>query len=149
MKPLPKETYLTPWEDLKLGITINASITSKDEITISLGHSSKGIYQDITKFITFEISEIEDENKVDFNDQLWSVNVTLPYPYSQSSGDLILSVGDSHSGDITSTQLIIKQEEKESAPFFDPLPRSVEAYTGDDVFINAGASGLSPISVSE
>ena len=116
---------------------------------MSLGHSARGVYEDISKYIVYELSmEKDDTIRDDESGKHWIIDVTLPYPYSQSSGDLILSVGDSHSGDITTTQLIIEQEEKEIAPFFDPLPRSVEAYTGDDVFINAGASGLFPISVS-
>ena len=123
-----------------MSITINASIASKDEITLSLGHSSRGIYEGITKYIVYEISLL--------NGQLWHVNVTVPYPFSQSSGNIILSVGDSHSGDITTTELIIRQDGKENAPFFDPLPRSVETYSGQDVFIDTEAKGSAPITVS-
>lgn len=149
MKPLPKETYLVPGDDLHMHIAINASITSTDEITLSLGHSSKGIYEDLTNYLVYKISEKEDEfDEGEDDSRLWNIDMQLPYPYSQSSGDLTLSVGDSLSGEITTTQLIIRQEEDNVAPFFDPAPRSVDSYPGEDVLINAEAMSSSPFHVS-
>ena len=81
------------------------------------------------------------------SDRSWQIDLTLPYPHSQASGDLTLSVGDSHSGDITTTRLVIGQEGKDVAPFFDPLPKSVKTYPGKDVLISTAARGSSPIEV--
>ena len=146
MKPLPKETYLAPGEELNMTITITGNISNEHDVKISLGHSSKGVQQDLTKYLTSEMSE---EDEMDGEEgSLWKINMTLPYPYSQESGDLTLSVGDSHSGDVTSTRLIIKQEGINMSPFFDPVPKSVKAYPGQDVLINTQARGSTPINVS-
>ena len=132
-----------------MSIEITASITSKDDIIISLGHSSRGVYEDLTEHIVFEISEAAEEiMKDEEKGEKWVIEMVLPYPHSQASGDLTLSVGDSHSGDITTTQLIIKQDGEMKSPYFDPLPRSVDAYPGQDVLINTESKGSAPISVS-
>ena len=133
-----------PGEDLNMSITINASITSEDEIILSLGHSSKGVYQNLTKYLAYEISEDDDEE----TSRYWKIDMTLPYPHSQASGDLTLSVGDSHSGDITFTRLILTNGEKADAPFFDPAPKSVIINLGQDVLINTAVKGSAPIDVS-
>ena len=149
VKPLPKQTHLTPGEDLNMSITINASITStQDDITVSLGHSARGDYEDLTKHMNYEISE--DENEEEYV-KTWKLNVSLPYPYSQSSGDVTLSVGDHHSGDITTTRLIIGQEGKDGkdiSPFFDPVPKPQKAFTGQNVLIDTKAMGSTPITVN-
>ena len=131
-----------------MSVVINASITNEDDITISLGHSSRGIYHDLTKNVAYKLFEIETNEVEEDSDRSWQIDLTLPYPHSQASGDLTLSVGDSHSGDITTTRLVIGKEGKDVAPFFDPLPKSVKAYTGQKVFINTEAKGSTPIKVS-
>ena len=157
VKPLPEETHLMPGEDLNLSITINASIVSEDEITLSLGHSSSGLYEDLTDYLVydlikqdddFDVDDVDDDDEYDVDGEIWDIDITLPHPHSQASGDLTLSVGDSHSGDITTTRLVIGKEGKDVAPFFDPLPKSVKAYTGQKVFINTEAKGSTPIKVS-
>ena len=153
MKPLPELTYLTPGKDLNMSIAIFGNASSEDDVKISLRHTFRGINQDFTPYLVYKLSEedgMEDEEG-DIRDEegsLWKLNMTLPYPYSQASGDLTLSVGDSHNGDVTSTRLIIVQEGKEVAPFFDPVPKSVQTYPGQDVLINTLAKGSSPISVN-
>ena len=148
-KPLPEETYLSPNEDLNMGIKVSASRTFEADIIISLGRSSRGVYEDLTQHITYNVSEDEyDDVEKDDDGEDWIVDITVPYPYSQASGDLTLSVGDSHSGDITSTRLIIRQDENEFSPYFDPVPRSVESHPGKDVFIPMSAMGSLPINVS-
>lgn len=134
-----------PGDDLNMSIIINTSVsTNEDDIILSLGHSFKGVQQNLTKYLAHELSkEGGDEEDV----RVWKIEMTLPYPYSQSSGDLTLSVGDNLSGDITSTRLIIGQED-DKAPYFDPVPKSVKAYPGKDVLINTRAKGSSPINVS-
>ena len=129
-----------------MSVTISGNISSGDGIIISLDHSSKGVNEDLTKHMVYDLSE-EDEMDEE-EDSLWELNMTLPYPYSQASGDLTLSVGDSDSGDFTSTRLIIVQEGKDEAPFFDPVPKSVQTYPGQDVLINTLARGSTPINVS-
>ena len=131
-----------------MSVVINASITNEDDITISLGHSSRGIYHDLTKNVAYKLFEIETNEVEEDSDRSWQIDLTLPYPHSQASGDLTLSVGDSHSGDITSTRLIIRQDENEFSPYFDPVPRSVESHPGKDVFIPMSAMGSLPINVS-
>ena len=123
-------------------------ISDEDDITVSLGHSSisKAVYQNLTKYIGFELSDEDETDEAESN--LWKLNVTLPYPDSQASGDLTLSVGDNHSGDVTTTRLIIEQEGINMSPFFDPVPKSVKAYPGQDVLINTQARGSTPINVS-
>ena len=148
-KPLPEETYLSPNEDLIMGINVSASRTFEDDIIISLGRSSRGVYEDLTQHITYKVSENEyDDVEKDDDGEDWIVDITVPYPYSQVSGDLTLSVGDSHSGDITSTRLIIRQEGKEMTPYFDPAPKSIVASPGQDVLINTAAMGSTPFNVS-
>ena len=113
---------------------------------ISLEHSLGEVGQDFTKYLVNDISE---EDSMDEEEgSRWKIDMTLPYPYSQASGDLTLSVGDSRSGDVTTTRLIIKQEGQEMAPFFDPVPKSVKTYPGQDVLINTLARGTTPIDVS-
>ena len=130
-------------------ITITGSISNEDDVIIALGHSSRGVYQDITEFL---VSELSEEHAMDEEGiSTWAVDMTLPYPNSQASGDLTLSVGDSRSGDVTTTRLIIREEgneEKEVAPFFDPVPKSVKPYSGQDVLINTRTRGSTPINVS-
>ena len=153
MKPLPELTYLTPGKELNISIAIFGKTSSEDDFNISLGHTSRGINQDLTKYIVYELSEkdgMEDEEG-DMSDEggsLWELDMTLPYPYSQASGDLTLSVGDSHNGDTTTTRLIIVQEGTEVVPFFDPVPKSVKTYPGQDVLINTLARGSTPINVN-
>ena len=134
-----------PYEHLYMNITINASLTSKNDITLSLGRSIKGIYEDLTDNLVFDISEEEDKDlKEEYGDgRLWHIDMILPDPFSQSSGYLTLNVGDSHSGDITNTQLVMKS----TTPIFDPIPKSVKTYPGQDVFINTEAVGSSPFDV--
>ena len=146
VKPLPKETYLTPGNDLNMSITVSGSISSEDDVIISLGHSLRGVYKDITNYLVYELSEEDDMDGEERH--LWNIDMTLPYPFSQASGDLILSVGDSNGGDVTTTRLIIMQEGKDLAPFFDPVPKSVKTFHGEDVFINAQARGSTPLNVS-
>ena len=132
-----------------MSIKITGIISNENDITISLGHSARGVYQDLTEHLVYELSE-EDETDEE-EDRIWKINMSLPYPYSQASGDLTLSVGDSHGGDITTTRLIIMKEEnegKEVAPFFDPVPTSVKTYSGQDVLINTRVNGSTPIKVS-
>ena len=148
MKPLPRETRLLPGDHLNMSITINASITSPDDITLSLGHSSRGIYEDLTNHLVSTISENEEPLEGAEDSRMWTINMTVPYPHSQASGDLTLSVGDKHSGDITSTRLVVGQEGNDVAPFFDPAPRSVKTYPGQYVLIDTEAKGSSPIKVT-
>ena len=129
-----------------MSVTISGNISSGDGIIISLDHSSKGVNEDLTKHMVYDLSE-EDEMDEE-KGSLWELNMTLPYPYSQASGDLTLSVGDSDSGDFTSTRLIIVQEGENVPPFFDPVPKSVQTYPGQDVLINTLARGSTPINVS-
>ena len=127
-------------------ITITGNISNEHDVKISLGHSSRGVQQDLTMYLTSEMSE---EDEMDGEEgSLWKINMTLPYPYSQESGDLTLSVGDSNSGDVTTTRLIIKREGINMSPFFDPVPKSVKTYPGQDVLINTQARGSTPINVS-
>ena len=146
MEPLPEETYLTPGEDLNMSITISGSISSEDDLTVSLGHSLRGSYQDITEYLEFELFEMDDMDEGEGS--MWKIDMTLPYPHSQASGDLTLSVGDSHSGDVTTTRLVIMVEGKEVSPFFDPVPKSVQTYPSQDVLINTRVVGSTPINVS-
>ena len=146
MKPLPEETLLTPGKELNMSITISGTISSEDDIIISMGHSLRAIYKDITDYLVYEMSEedvLDDEEG-----SQWKIDMTLPYPFSQASGDLILSVGDSHSGDVTTTRLTSIQEGRDLEPFFNPAPISVETNPGQDVFINTRARGSAPINVS-
>ena len=146
MKPLPKEIFLTPGEDLNMTITITGSISNEDDVIISLGHSSRGVYQDVTNYLVYELSEEDDMEEEEGS--RWKIDMTLPYPHSQASGDLTLSVGDSCSGDVTTTRLIVAQEGKNMAPFFDPIPKSVQTYPDKDVLINTRAKGSTPLNVS-
>ena len=150
VKPLPKETYLMPGKDLNMSITVNASIAEGDDITLSFGHSSRGIYQDLTKHLIYNIYEEKngDEGEERENYRLWSIDMVLPYPYSQASGDFILSVGDNYSGDFTATRVIIRHGGEGEPPLFDPLPKSVKAYIGEDLFVNTQAFGSEPLKVS-
>ena len=129
-----------------MSVIVRGAILSEDDAIISLGHSLKGVYQDLSKYLVYELSEEDDMDKVEGS--RWKIDMTLPYPYSQAAGDLTLSVGDSHSGDITTTRLIIMQEGKDVAPFFDPEPKSVQTYLGQDVLINTEAKGSTPLNVS-
>ena len=127
-------------------IQITCNISSEDDVVISLDHAFRGVKEDLTKYLVYELLE---ENSMDEEEgSLWELNMTLPYPYSQASGDLTLNVEDSHSGDVTTTRLIIKQEGHEMAPFFDPVPKSVQTYPGQDVLINTRVRGSTPINVS-
>ena len=129
-----------------MNITISGNISSEDDISISLRHSGRGFYQDLSKYLVYELSEIDEMDGKEGN--LWEMEMTLPYPYSETSGDLTLRVKDKHSGDTTNTRLIVRQEEQEVAPFFDPVPKSFKTYPGQDVFINTKAKGSTPINVS-
>ena len=125
-----------------MSVTISGSMNTEDDVTLSLGHSFKGVHEDLTKYLVYDLyKEEEGRNQ-------WKIDMTLPHPYSQASGDLTLSVGDSHSGDVTTTRLTIIQEGKEAAPFFDPVPKSAQASLGEDVLINTRAKGSVPINVS-
>ena len=146
VKPLPKVTYLTPGKDLNMSITINASITSVDDIILSLEHSSEEVYENLTKYLIFKLTA-EEENEEPSTGN-WKINMTLPYPYCQTSGELNLIVRDSHSGDFTTTELIIRQDEDDKTPYFDPVPRSVKINPGQDVFINTRIKGTPSINVS-
>lgn len=143
IKPLPKQTLLTPGEDLSMNIEVNASVSSGNDIILSMGHSSRGLYQDLTDHLVYDISKDQKESA---DSKKWNIDMTLPYPYSQASGDITLSVGDGYSGDITSSQLIIVQKQ-DKAPYFDPAPKSVKSYPGRDVFIKTEAMGSSPLNV--
>ena len=146
IEPLPEEIYLTPGEDLNMSIKINGS--SKDDIIISLGHSSRGVYEDLTEHLVYEISKEEDGDEEDVDISMWKIDMILPYPFSQFSGDLTLNVGDKDSGDVTTTRLVVGQEGKDVSPFFDPVPKSQKAFTGQNVLINTKARGSAPITVS-
>ena len=146
MKPLPKVTFLAPGQDLNMSITIAGNISSDYDIVPSLAHSSKGLEEDLTKYLVYELSKEDD--MVEEEGSRWKIDLTLPYPYSQASGNLTLSVGDGDSGNVSTTRLIIVQEGKEVVPFFDPVPKSVKTYLGKDVLINALAKGSIPIKVS-
>ena len=146
MKPLPEVTYLTPGEDLNTNVTISASITDEDEVIVSLGHSFRGVYQDLTEYLVYKVSQEDETDKEEGS--MWEINMTLPYPHSQVSGDLTLSVGDNRSGDVTTTRLEFIHEGNELAPFFDPLPKSVSTYHGQDVLINTRARGSPPLNVN-
>ena len=146
MEQLPELTYLTPAKDLNMSIVISGKKSSDDDVIISLSHSSRGVNQDLTEYLVYEISEEADVDEEEVDQ--WRINMTLSYPYAQASGDLTLSVGDSHSGDVTTTRLIIVQEGTEVVPFFDPVPKSVKTYPGQDVLIDTLARGSIPISVS-
>ena len=146
VKPLPEETYLTPGEVLNMSITISGSISSEDDVIFALGHSLNGVYKDISECPVYELTEEVDSDSKEGS--VWEINMTLPYPFSQVTGDFILSVGNSHSGDVTTTRLIIMEEGTEVAPFFDPVPKSVRTYYGQDVFINTQARGSTPLNVS-
>ena len=143
MQPLPELTYLTPGENLNMSIVITSS---EDDVIISLDHSFRGVHHDLTKHLVYELSKEPDIDEEE--DSQWKIDMTLPYPYSQASGDLTLSVGNSHSGDVTATRLIIKQGGENVPPFFDPVPKSVKTYPGQDVLINTLARGSTPIIVS-
>ena len=151
VKPLPKETYLKPGKDLNMSITIFADISGEEDVSISLGHSSRGVYQNLTEHLVYDLYEVaadedegEEENEAG---KMWNVDMTLPYPHSQASGDISLSVKDRHSGDFTTTQLIIRQEGKDRAPFFDPVPKSVETKTSEDALVDTRVRGSKPIKV--
>ena len=149
VEPLPEETYLVPGEGLNMSITISAAISSKEEITLSLKHSSRDSHKDLTKYLEYQV--LEETGDIEYNQdktRKWKINMTLPYPHSQASGDLILTVKDDHSGDVTSTLLVMSQEANGGGPFFDPVPSSVQGYTGEDVLIAIGAKGLTPLIVS-
>ena len=149
VKPLPKETYLTPGEALDMSITISASIKSEDHIKISMGHSLKGKYEDVTKYLTHTFSE-ESKDKIEGEEdsKTWIVDMALSYPFGEDLGNLILSIGDNHSGGITTTRLFIGEDTTLVKPFFDPEPESIEADLGDDILIVTEAKGSSPIEVS-
>ena len=128
-----------------MNVTISGSISSEDDVIMSLGHSFRGVYRDLTEYMEYELSEEEDMDEEEVNQ--WRINMTLPYPHSQVSGDLTLSVGDNRSGDVTTTRLEFIQEGNEVAPFFDPVPKSVSTYHGQDVLINTQARGSLPLNV--
>ena len=130
-------------------ITVNASVTSEDDFTLSLGHSFKGTYEDITKHIMYDIIEEEREEEDNAGDgRIWKIDMTLSYTFTEDLGNLILSIGDNHSGGITTTRLFIGEETTLVKPFFDPEPESIEADLGDDILIVTEAKGSSPIEVS-
>ena len=132
-----------------MSITISGDISSEDDVSFSLGHTSKGFHQDLTKYLVYHLTEEEVEGKINEGDtRNWKVDLTLPYPYSQSSGDITLNVKDDHSGDVTSTRLVIRQEGNDGTPFFDPAPKSTKALIGQDVFVNTQTKGSSPLRVS-
>ena len=128
-----------------MSITIAGNISSDYDIVLSLAHSSKGLEEDLTKYLVYELSKEDD--MAEEEGSRWKINLTLPYPYSQASGNLTLSVGDGDSGNVSTTRLIIVQEGKEVVPFFDPVPKSVKTYLGQDVLINTLAKGSIPIKV--
>ena len=105
MKPLPKETYLTPGKVLNMHIIISASIKSNDDISISLGHSSKGDFEDVTKHLLYKLSGVEeDKSAATKSSKTWIVDMKLSYPFREDLGHLIISIGDrySHIGDKSS-----------------------------------------------
>ena len=146
MKPLPEETYLTPGEDLKMNIEVSGSISSEDDVIMSLEHSSRGVFTDLTEHLVYELYEEDDMEQEEGS--RWKIEMTLPYPYSQASGNFTLSVGDGDSDDVTTTRLTIMEEGNNVAPFFDPMPKSVKLYPGQDVIIDTLARGSTPIIVS-
>ena len=148
VKPLPEEINIRPEEDLLMNVTISASIASEDEITVSLEHSARGVIEDLTKYLVYELSTEEPDDDGREVTRNWKIDLTLPYPYSQSSGDITLNVKDDHSGDVTSTRLVIRQEGNNRTPFFDPVPKSVVGFSGDDVHFIAQARGSKPLIVS-
>ena len=149
MKPLPKETFVTPKEDMDLAITIKATLTSEDDLTVSMGHSVKGVYHDFTDNLVYILTEIDYDAPTGEEEdvRMWEIDMVLTYPYSEVKGHLILSVGDSHSGGITTTRLVTELGEKLVAPFFDPVPESVFVFPDQDVLINTMAKGSTPIEV--
>ena len=121
---------------------------SKDDISLSLKHSLNEVVQDLTDHLILEINDDGWVNEAVRSRKKWIINMKLPHLYSRGTGNLILSVSDLHSTDITSTTLEFMQEAKGGAPIFDPAPKSVSAHTGQDVFINTRARGSTPIKVS-
>ena len=146
MKHLPEETYVTPGQDLNMSVTFYSGISGEDDVTLFLGHSFRGVYQDLTEHLVYEISEEDEADEGEGS--LWELDLILPYPYSQASGDLTLHVRDNQNGDVTTTRLIIVQDGKGTPPFFDPVPKSVQTYPGQDVLINTQTKGSTPIDVS-
>lgn len=130
-----------------MSIKVNSSITSKDDFTVSLGHSSRGVYVDLTQNLVYEITKEEDSDEEEDDISMWKIDMTLPYPHSQASGDLTLSIGDNHSGDITTSHLIIGQDGNNDAPYFDPVPKSQKLFTGQNVLINTKVIGPTPLMV--
>ena len=149
VKPLPRETHLLHRKDLGLVITVYASITNADELNLSLGHSLRGLYEDITNYLLYKISEEKDVVNENNDGKTWKIDMTLSYPFSGDLGNLILSIGDSHSGGITTTRLVIGEEKELLVkPFFDPIPEDVIEVPGHDVMINSRAKGSTPIKVT-
>ena len=139
---------MVPGKDVEMNIEVYTSIIiNKDDFTLSLGHSLKGIYEDITGYLLYEISEDKDGENRKYYRKMWKIDITLSYPFSGDLGHLILSIGDSHSGAITTTRPVIGEEKTLVKPFFDPVPRSVQTYPGQDVFINTLVNGYTPIKV--
>ena len=130
-----------------MSILVKASITSKDDIVVSLERYSEGIDENLTKYLVYELSAVEgDKKEIEKGSQLWKIDMTLPYPQSQISGDLTLRVKDRHSGDLTTSRLSVQQEG--NVPFFHPEPQSVVAFIGEMVFVNSRARGSEPLIVS-
>ena len=145
VKPLPTKTHLLRGEDLDLFVTVYASIASEDDLTLSLGHSLRGLYEDITKHLVYKISEERDMVNTKDDGKMWNIDITLSYNFSDDLGHLILSIGDNHSGAITSTRLVIGEGIK---PFFDPIPEDVMSGPGLDVLIKTQVRGSTPIMVN-
>ena len=148
MKPLPQETILLLGKDFDITVTVSASITSEDDLKLSLGHSLRGIYEDITKYLVYNIYEEKAGKNEKGYDQLWKIDMTLPFIFSEDLGHLILSIGDNHSGGITTSRLVVGEERKLVKPFFDPVPKDVTGSLGEDMLIETQIRGSTPIEVN-
>ena len=131
-------------DDLNMSITISTSSTNPDDITLSIGKYVKGYFDDLTEHIFYEFSKkVKEGEKREVS--IWQIDMDLSYPHAEGDGFIVLSVGDSRSGAITTTHLLHIQEDK--PPYFDPIPKSVVDYIGEDILIDTRAKGSSPIKV--
>ena len=79
-------------------------------------------------------------NKVHLNGSLSMFDVQ-----KEDAGTYKVEISNSAGWANREIQVTVSQE---VAPFFDPVPKSVKSYPGQDVFINTKAKGSTPINVS-
>ena len=88
-----------------------------------------------------EFTEISAKNnKVHLNGSLSIFDVQ-----KEDAGTYKVQISNSAGWANREIQVTVSQE---VAPFFDPVPKSVKSYPGQDVFINTKAKGSTPINVS-